>query len=117
MNFVPEIEFKTTAPLNELQFSKLQHLLAYVAQRSPFYQQRFRQNGISVNTISSLSQLTSLPTTTKDDLQQFNWDFLCVPRKEIVEYTTTSGTMGKPVTIGLSANDVKRLAYNEAVSF
>jgi phenylacetate-CoA ligase len=58
-----------------------------------------------------------IPPTTKDDLQQANWEFLCIPKSRVVEFTTTSGTMGKPVTIALSAKDVERLAYNEAVSF
>src|SRR5690606_32794216 len=64
-----------------------------------------------------IEDLRHLPVTTKDDLQKNNWDFLCVPRNQIIEYTSTSGTLGQPVTIALTENDLKRLAYNEAISF
>jgi phenylacetate-CoA ligase len=40
-----------------------------------------------------------------------------VTRNKIVEYTSTSGTLGKAVTIGLTENDLQRLAYNESISF
>lgn len=35
----------------------------------------------------------------------------------MAEYTSTSGTLGSPVTIALTANDLDRLAYNEYSSF
>jgi phenylacetate-CoA ligase len=44
-------------------------------------------------------------------------DFLCVGRDRIAEYTTTSGTLGSPVTIALTHNDLDRLADNEYHSF
>src|SRR5690606_38863418 len=40
-----------------------------------------------------------------------------VQKHELVEFTSTSGTLGKPVTIGLTKNDIDRLAYNEYLSF
>ena len=58
-----------------------------------------------------------LPTTSKSDMQEHNWAFLCVPKSEIKEYTATSGTMGHPVTIALTEHDLQRLAYNEQQSF
>jgi phenylacetate-CoA ligase len=44
-------------------------------------------------------------------------DFLCVNSKDIIEYCTTSGTMGTPVTVGLTEKDLQRLAKNELESF
>ena len=61
--------------------------------------------------------ITTIPTTSKEDLQKYNDDFLCVPKHKIIDYVTTSGTLGKPVTFALTDNDLKRLAYNEALSF
>jgi phenylacetate-CoA ligase len=42
---------------------------------------------------------------------------LCVDRHEIIDYVTTSGTMGEPVTFAMTDNDLNRLAYNEYISF
>ena len=50
-------------------------------------------------------------------MQLYNADFLCVQKSEIVDYITTSGTLGDPVTFGCTENDLKRLAYNEHKSF
>ncbi|SCY59549.1 phenylacetate--CoA ligase family protein [Flavobacterium caeni] len=114
---IPTIE---TAPLSEIkafQEAKLRETLAYVQSHSPFYQKRFADAGISVSDIRTLEDLQKLPVTTKADLQQFNDDFLCVPRHQIIDYATTSGTLGDPVTFGMTDNDLDRLAYNEAISF
>ena len=65
------------------QDKQLQDLLAYLAERSPFYKELFQKNVIDIKEIRSVSDLHLIPPTTKDDLQQRNDDFLCVP-KEIV---------------------------------
>jgi len=100
-----------------MQQQKLQELLAYVAQNSPFYKEVFAKHNIDIARIKSVADLAVIPPTTKDDLQQRNNDFLCVPIDEVIEYTSTSGTLGNPVTIALTENDLQRLAYNEFSSF
>jgi phenylacetate-CoA ligase len=101
----------------QMQEQKLQKLLQYVSQHSPFYKDLFAKHQIDVKAIQSLSDLTLIPTTHKEDLQQRNNDFLCVLAEKVVEYTSTSGTLGGPVTIALTENDLNRLAYNEYNSF
>ncbi|HLX66774.1 MAG TPA: AMP-binding protein, partial [Puia sp.] len=103
--------------IKTLQERKLQELLAYTARNSPFYRDLFDRHRIDISTIGSVDDLVALPTTTKEDLQRRNDDFLCVTRDRIAEYTTTSGTLGSPVTIALTAGDLDRLAYNEEMSF
>ena len=114
---IPKIE---TAPLSEIksfQEQKLFELLDYVNQNSPFYKRLFEKENIDIKTIKTLEDLILLPVTTKEDLQKYNDDFLCIPANKIIDYATTSGTLGEPVTFGLSDNDLERLAYNEAISF
>jgi phenylacetate-CoA ligase len=103
--------------LSNLQEQKLQQLLAYLNERSPFYREMFAKHQVDIKSIKTLADLTKLPFTTKEDLQQRNNDFLCVDPKEIIEYTSTSGTLGNPVTIGLTENDLQRLTQNEYNSF
>ena len=117
MNPFPEIEFQSPAKIKNLQEGELKKLLTYVSTHSPFYKRYFASHGIDISLIRSLEDIAKIPPTTKDLFHQFNWDFLCVPRNKIVEYTSTSGTLGKPVTIALTDGDVKRLAYNEFISF
>ena len=106
-----------THEITQMQQQKLQELLAYVSQNSPFYKELFAKHNIDIKNIKTLADITAIPTTAKDDLQQRNDDFLCVPRDKVIEYTSTSGTLGRPVTIALTEKDLNRLAYNEYISF
>lgn len=114
---LPEILFQSADEIRTMQERKLRELLTYVGRHSPFYREFFDRHGVDNSTIRSLDDLANIPPTTKEDLQRRNEDFLCVPKDRIAEYTTTSGTLGSPVTIALTAADLDRLAYNEYTSF
>jgi len=115
--FYPEIEYKTQDEIKKLQEEKLVETMAYVVKNSPFYQSKFKEWGINPEEIKTLGDLKKFPLTTKEDLNNNNFDFLCVPRKDIIDYVTTSGTLGDPVTFALTNNDLDRLALNEALSY
>jgi len=114
---IPEIEQGTVGEIRAFQEEKLRELIDYVGANSPYYRRVFRNYKISSSDIKSLEDLAKLPVTTKEDLQQFNDDFFCVPKSKIIDFVTTSGTLGEPVTVGLTDKDLDRLAYNEAISF
>lgn len=114
---IPEIEKATSAHIKAFQEGKLKELMAYLQQNSPYYKRLFEAHKIKPDTIKKLDDLAKIPTTTKEQLQQYNDDFLCVPKSKIVDFVTTSGTLGEPVTVGQTDADLDRLAYNEAISF
>ncbi len=114
---IPKIELATIAEIKALQEQKLQEALAYVNAHSPYYQRLFAERDIDISQIKTLEDLVLLPVTTKEDLQKSNDDFMCVPMTKIVDFATTSGTLGEPVTFGMTDADLERLAYNEAISF
>ncbi len=113
---IPAIEKQTKEEIKIFQEGKLSEALRYLQEHSTFYKNHFQRHQIDIGKIKHLEHLESIPPTTKDDLQKSNWDFLCVPRNKVVEYTTTSGTRGKPVIIALTEKDIQRLAYNEQIS-
>ncbi len=117
LKFQPELASAPFIEQKAYQSAALQHLLEYIAQYSPFYKRLFAAHKIDVQKIKSTDDLRLLPVSGKADMQEHNLDFLCTGREEIKEYTATSGTMGKPVTIALTENDLRRLAYNERQSF
>ena len=114
---IPKIETASTEEIKIFQEQKLLELLAYVNEKSPFYKELFTTNNIDISTIKTIEDLQLLPVTTKEDLQKYNDDFRCVPITKIIDFATTSGTLGEPVTFGLTDKDLDRLAYNEAISF
>lgn len=114
---IPAIEKNSLEEIKIFQEQKLAELLTYISQNSPFYKRLFAGQNIDISKIKTLEDLHYLPVTTKEDLQQYNDDFVCVPQHKIIDYSSTSGTLGDPVTFGLTDSDLDRLAYNEAISF
>ena len=115
--FKEDIEYKSPQEIKEFQESLLREQLQYLKSNSRYYSRLFESNGIDVESIKHIEDLAKLPFTEKRDLQLCNNDFLCVPKEEIIDYITTSGTLGDPVTFGCTDGDLSRLAYNEAKSF
>lgn len=115
--YIPDIELQPTAVIRKYQETEVLRLLGYLRQFSPFYREWFAQHGIQPSTVKSLNDLWLIPPVTKEHLQQQNWEFLCVDKSRIAEYTTTSGTLGNPVIIALTQKDQERLSYNEYISF
>ena len=114
---LPLIERTSKAELEAFQLQEVKKTLEYVQQYSPYYKAQWKQLGVSASSILSWSDFQKLPFTTKQDLQEHNDEFLCVTKKEVIDWVTTSGTMGRPVTFALSKQDIDRLGYNEALSF
>jgi len=114
---IPTIEKATPSEINLFQEKKLQELLVYLNENSPYYKKLFQEKNIEIATIQKIADLQKIPVTTKTQLQENNDSFFCVPQHKIVDFASTSGTLGNPVTFGLTDNDLERLAYNEAISF
>ncbi|MCS4225567.1 phenylacetate--CoA ligase family protein [Sphingobacterium sp. BIGb0165] len=113
----PNIEQASIEEITSFQDEKLRTVLNYLNTHSSYYRRLFKTEAINIQSIRGIRDLPLLPTTSKEQLQQFNWDFLCVPQDQIIDYSTTSGTLGTPVVFGLTDADLERLAYNEMISF
>jgi phenylacetate-CoA ligase len=114
---LPQLETLSLAEQKTYQEQQLPALLAYVQKNSKFYAALFQKHHIDITGIKTLEDLRQLPVTTKDHIQNHNNDFICVPPRTIIDYITTSGTLGDPVTFPLTDKDLERLAYNEYISF
>jgi len=112
-----ELHYKDSTEIKRFQELRLRETLAYLAAHSPFYKRMFSEQNIDIDSIKTIEDMQRLPTTSKQDLQMHNFDFLCVDLLDVIDYVTTSGTLGEPVTFALTENDLRRLAYNEASSF
>ncbi len=115
--YIPDIELQSPAAIRQFQAKALQHQLGYLRQFSPFYKEWFARHQLDTDSIRAVDDLRKIPPVGKEELQQRNWDFLCVDKSRIAEYTSTSGTLGKPVIIPLTEKDLERLTYNEFISF
>lgn len=106
-----ESETLTRPTLDQLQLKRLQDTVQRVAQRVPFYRDKFKELGVSSGDIKSLADVRRLPFTTGADLRTIYPDgMLAVDRDEPVRLHTSSGTTGKPKAIFFSRNDVNNAA-------
>ncbi|MDO4462644.1 MAG: AMP-binding protein [Bacteroidia bacterium] len=117
MNKNEDIEYKSVQEIKEYQEGLMAKALEYLAENSTYYKRLFATHNINIKEITTIEDLQKIPFTEKKDLQIYNDDFLCCPKEKIVDYITTSGTLGDPVTFGCTDADLERLAYNEMKSF
>ena len=117
MRINSSIEFESQAEIAEFNAQLLQKHIGYCYERSGFYRRRFDESGIAPEQIQSIDDLHLLPCTTKEDLECFTQEFLCVPDREIIDTCQSSGTTGKPISLLQTASDLERVGYNEKISF
>ncbi|WP_010232064.1 phenylacetate--CoA ligase family protein [Gillisia marina] len=111
------IQTESIEKIARIQWLELQKQLLYVQRNSKFYKRLFKEHGIDISEIKTEAELSLIPVTTKEDLQQYNDEFLCVPQEDIIDHVTTSGTLGSPVNFLYNEADLERLALNEMQSF
>jgi phenylacetate-CoA ligase len=95
------------AQLEVLQWQSLRHVLHHAYEYVPYYRRLFDSSGIKPADIRSLADLSLIPVTTKETLQQTPREELCaagVRFSRLIE-RRTSGTTGRPLTIFLSRKE------------
>jgi len=89
-----EQQWWPTARLRMLQWERLQKLLAYAAEHSPFYRDIFDKHAITPAVIQSEDDLLSIPITTKSDIRNNLERFISdqFDRDELVSAKTGGST-------------------------
>ena len=95
------------ADMRDLQSEKLIMLVKNVYENVPFYRKKMDDMGIQPSDIKSIDDIVKLPFTYKTDLRDnYPFDLFAVPLNEIVRIHASSGTTGKPTTVGYTKNDI-----------
>jgi phenylacetate-CoA ligase len=94
--------------LEQLQLERLQSTVNRVYKNVTHYRKIFNDSGIIAEDIRSLSDLTRMPFTVKDDLRvNYPYGMFAVPLREVVRIHSSSGTTSKPIVMGYTKNDIK----------
>ncbi|MBP3842784.1 MAG: phenylacetate--CoA ligase [Prevotella sp.] len=108
--FEPELETMSRDQLEALQLERLQQTVRH-CMNSPFYQQRFKELGITPDDIRTLDDVQKLPFTTKDDLREhYPFGLASVPLKDCVRLHSSSGTTGNPTVVLHTQRDLDEWA-------
>jgi phenylacetate-CoA ligase len=103
----PEAETMERGHLRDVQSVRLREKVAYVAERVPFYRERFAAHGVAPQDVRSVDDLSHLPFTTKSDLRDnYPFGLFAVPQSAISRIHASSGTKGKLTVVGYTRHDL-----------
>jgi phenylacetate-CoA ligase len=92
-------------------------------ERSPFWRRKLAAAGVRPEHVLGAEDLRRLPLTTKEELRASQeaepplGDFACAERVDVVRVHLTSGTTGKPLVLGYTAEDLRTSAKIGARAF
>ncbi|HZK48740.1 MAG TPA: phenylacetate--CoA ligase [Thermoleophilia bacterium] len=93
--------------LKRLQGERLVSLVERLYANVPLYKGRLDEAGVKPSDVKGIDDLARLPFTYKRDLRDtYPFGMFAVPLKEIVRIHASSGTTGKPTTVGYTRNDI-----------
>ncbi|GHU81325.1 phenylacetate-coenzyme A ligase [Clostridia bacterium] len=108
MFFQKDIETMQRSELEALQLDKLKFIVKYCYNNVPFYNKKLTEAKVlDGSKIKNLDDIKYIPFTTKDDIRDnYPFDMMAVPMKEIVRIHASSGTTGKPTVGVYTASDI-----------
>ncbi len=103
-----DIECMGRDEMRKLQDRRLMDLVAKVYNHVPFYKRKMDELGVKPTDIKGIEDISKLPFTYKQDLRDnYPFGLFAVPMKDIVRVHGSSGTTGKPTTVGYTRNDIE----------
>ncbi|MFI3207056.1 MAG: phenylacetate--CoA ligase [Clostridia bacterium] len=116
MFFDKEIETMKRKDIEKMQLERLKHLVDYCYNNVKFYNEKLGKAGItSGDKIKTLSDVKYIPFTTKEDIRDnYPFNMLATPMKNIVRVHASSGTTGKPTVGVYTKNDLDNWATQVA---
>jgi coenzyme F390 synthetase len=121
--FHEAIETMGRADIDAMIEERLRYTVRYAAERSPFYRQWFREQGIRPEEIRSHEDLRKLPIISGKTIREHqppacgDFKMLSVERNDVFTIHETSGTSGTPKTFFLTYQDWLRFAEKYARAF
>ncbi len=107
MIFNIEYETMPREALESIQLRRLQATLSRAYAAVPFYRKQLDDAGVKPGDVRSLSDLSRLPFTAKQDLRHnYPFNMFAVPMDNVVRIHASSGTTGQPTVVGYTARDI-----------
>ena len=103
-----KIECMNEDDMRALQGERLKKLVNRVYNHVPFYRKRMNEAGVKPSDITTIEDIVKLPFTYKTDLRDnYPFNLFAVPLQQIVRVHASSGTTGKPTTVGYTKADIE----------
>ena len=102
-----ELETAPRAELEALQLKRLKETVEREYAKVPIYRERMDSAGVRPEDIKTLDDIRRLPFTVKQDLRDtYPYGMFACDMKDVVRLHASSGTTGKQIVVGYTANDL-----------
>ena len=102
LDFLPEEQ------LRALQLQRLQAITARAYNKVELMRQRMDASAVKPDDIRTLDDIRLLPFTEKNDLRDtYPYGLFASPMSDVVRLHASSGTTGKPIVVGYTAEDME----------
>lgn len=114
MKNIFENPLRSIEDLKLVQLKLLKKQINRIYDHSPFYRDKFQKIGLKPTDIKTIDDITKIPLTSRQELEQNFQSILAVPQTEISTIRMSSGTTGRPLKIAHTRKDVEMIAEASA---
>ena len=105
------IEKASRDEISALQLERLKWSLKHAYDNVPHHKQAFDEKGVHPDDLKTLADLAKFPFMTKAALRDhYPFGLFAVPREKLSRLHASSGTTGKSIVVGYTANDIDNWA-------
>lgn len=105
------IETASRDEISALQLERLKWSLRHAYGNVPFHKKAFDEKGVHPDDLKTLADLSKFPFMTKIALRDnYPFGLFAVPREQVVRLHASSGTTGKSIVVGYTAQDIDNWA-------
>jgi len=106
------IETASRDEISALQLERLKWSLRHAYDNVPFHKKAFDELGVHPDDLKTLADLSRFPFMTKSALRDnYPFGLFAVPREQVLRLHASSGTTGKSIVVGYTAQDIDNWAH------
>jgi len=94
--------------IRQIQARKIKKIINYAYRNVPVIKRKFKDAGISPETIKTVDDVAKVPFTTKEDFaRNYPFGLMAVKPEKVVRIHASSGTTGKPKVVYYTKKDIE----------
>jgi len=106
--FERRLQLMKAEQIRQIQARKIKKIINYAYRNVPVIRRKFKDAGISPETIKTVDDVAKVPFTTKEDFaRNYPFGLMAVKPEKVVRIHASSGTTGKPKVVYYTKKDIE----------
>jgi len=106
--FERRLQLMKAEQIRQIQARKIKKIINYAYRNVPVIKRKFKDAGISPETIKTVDDVAKVPFTTKEDFaRNYPFGLMAVKPEKVVRIHASSGTTGKPKVVYYTKKDIE----------